>query len=50
VKENLNGKTIVVETCTSEKDRIAALEKWFGITLTEAEIKGIVGWRTELRG
>jgi arylamine N-acetyltransferase len=50
VKENLNGKTIIVETCTSEKDRIAALEKWFGITLTEAEIKGIVGWRTELRG
>jgi arylamine N-acetyltransferase len=50
VKENLEWKTVVVETCVSEKDRVAALEKWFGIRLTEAEIKGIEGWKTELRG
>jgi arylamine N-acetyltransferase len=50
VKENLGGKTIVVETCVTEKDRIAALGKWFGITLTEGEVGGIAGWRTELHG
>jgi arylamine N-acetyltransferase len=49
VKENLGGKTQVVETCTTEDDRIAALRGWFGIELTEVERKGIVGWRTELR-
>ena len=50
VKENLDGETIVVETCTGERDRIAALEKWFGISLTEAEIRGISGWKIELHG
>lgn len=50
VKENLGGKTSIVETCASEKDRIAALGKWFGISLTEREISGIVGWQTELHG
>ena len=49
VKENLGGKTQVVETCTTEDDRIAALGGWFGIELTEVERKGIGGWRTELR-
>lgn len=50
VKENLGGKTNVVATCSSEEDRIAALGKWFDITLTEEERRGIVGWRTELHG
>jgi arylamine N-acetyltransferase len=50
VKENLGGKTKVVATCFSEVDRIAALEEWFDIKLTEAERRGIVGWRTELHG
>jgi len=50
IKENLGGKTSIVETCVSEKDRIAALGKWFGISLTEVEKKGITGWKTELRG
>ena len=49
VKENLGGKTRVVETCASEDDRVAALGRWFGIELTEEERRGIVGWRTELR-
>jgi arylamine N-acetyltransferase len=50
VKENLGGRTKVVEECGAEEERVAALEKWFGITLTEEERKGIQGWPTELRG
>jgi len=50
IKENLGGKTSMVETCASEKERIAALEKWFDITLTEEEAGGIAGWKTELHG
>lgn len=48
IKENLGGKTKVVETFSSEDDRIDALKRWFNITLTERERKGIQGWRTEL--
>ncbi|TLD04205.1 arylamine N-acetyltransferase 2, partial [Venturia nashicola] len=50
VKENLGGKTNVVEACHIEDDRIAALQRWFGLELTEAERRGIVGWTTELHG
>jgi arylamine N-acetyltransferase len=50
VKENLGGKTKVVEDCTTEKQRLQALEKWFGMTFTEEEKAGIQGWGTELRG
>jgi arylamine N-acetyltransferase len=50
VKENLGGKTKVVEDCKTEADRLAALGKWFGITLTEEEKTGIQGWGTELKG
>jgi hypothetical protein len=39
-----------VATCSSEVERIAALEKWFDMKLTEAERRGIIGWRTELNG
>jgi arylamine N-acetyltransferase len=49
VKENLGGKTMVVEDCKTEKQRFHALHKWFGITLTEEEKAGIRGWVTELR-
>ena len=49
VKENLGGKTQVVETCTCEDDRVAALRRWFDIELTEEERRGIVGWKSELR-
>jgi len=34
----------------SEDDRVEALEKWFGIMLTPAERKGIVGLMSHLRG
>lgn len=48
VKENLGGKTSVVETCLTEEERVTALQKWFGIELTESEKEGIKGWQTEL--
>lgn len=48
VKENLGGKTKVVEVCESEEQRVRALEQWFGISLTESERAGIRGWQTEI--
>lgn len=50
VKENLGGKTRLVEDCRTEEQRIKALETWFGIALTEEEKSGIKGWGTELLG
>ena len=50
VKENLGGKTKVVQECTVEEERIGALEKWFGMRFTEEERLGIVGYVTELKG
>ena len=48
VKENMGGKTSVVETCRTEKERVEALRKFFGIDLTEEEQEGIKGLRTQL--
>ncbi|KAL6705111.1 hypothetical protein ACN47E_007370 [Coniothyrium glycines] len=50
VKENVGGKTSVVQDCQTEEERLEALKKWFGIVLTEEEKKGIRGWGTELKG
>jgi arylamine N-acetyltransferase len=50
VKENLGGRTSVVEDCKTEEERLGALEKWFGMRFTEEEKVGIRGWGTELRG
>jgi arylamine N-acetyltransferase len=49
VKENLGGRTQIVQVCRSEDERIEALEKWFGLKLTEEEKQGIKGWTTELK-
>ncbi|KAF2846245.1 cysteine proteinase [Plenodomus tracheiphilus IPT5] len=49
VKENLGGRTRVIQECATEEERVEALKKWFGITLTQEEREGIKGWRTELR-
>lgn len=48
VKRNMGGKTEVMEVCSNEAERIRALEKWFGITLTDEEVSGIKGYVTEL--
>lgn len=49
VKENLGGKTAVVEVCESEEQRVEALRKWFGITLSQEEKEGVRGWQTEIK-
>lgn len=49
VKENTGGKTRVVQECSTERERHEALEKWFGMRLSEEEKAGIVGHSTELR-
>ncbi|KAI9837734.1 MAG: hypothetical protein M1819_006668 [Sarea resinae] len=50
IKENTGGKTRVVQVCQTEKERVEALEKWFGIYLTEEQRRGIAGTRTEIVG
>jgi hypothetical protein len=49
VKENLGGKTKVVQECQTEAERVEALKTWFGIRLSEEEINSIRGWHTELK-
>jgi arylamine N-acetyltransferase len=49
IKENLGGRTQIVQVCKTEDERTEALEKWFGIRLTEEEKQGIRGWSTELK-
>lgn len=49
VKENLGGKTKIVEECKTEEDRVRVLKEWFGITLTAEEREGIKGSATELK-
>ncbi|KAI0199285.1 hypothetical protein F4808DRAFT_433255 [Astrocystis sublimbata] len=48
IKENLGGKTKVVAECKTEEERVAALQKYFDIRLTEEERGAVKGWRTEL--
>ena len=48
VKENLGGKTQLVQKLGSEAERIEALKKWFGLELTDEEKNGIRGHVTEL--
>ena len=49
VKENLGGRTEVVQECKDEEGRVRALREWFGLELTEEEIGGIKGYRTEIK-
>lgn len=50
IKRNMGGKTQVVQECKTEAERIDALKRYFGIRLTEEQIGGIKGTRTELEG
>lgn len=49
VKLNEGGKTRTVRTCESEAERVEALQKWFGISLSSEEVKGIRGYKTEIK-
>lgn len=48
VKENLGGRTRLVQECRTEGERVQALEEWFGLGLTEEETKAIEGFQTAL--
>ncbi|KAI1421034.1 hypothetical protein F5Y12DRAFT_770274 [Xylaria sp. FL1777] len=48
IKENLGGRTAVIHECKTDDDRVAALEKYFDLRLTEEEKSAIKGWRTAL--
>lgn len=50
IKENLGGKTVVVQTCTTEAERVQAIREWFGIELTDEERVAIKGHWSELKG
>ena len=49
VKENVGGKTRVVQECKTEEERVEALKHWFAIELTDEERKSIRGFITELK-
>jgi hypothetical protein len=49
VKENLGGKTKIVEECSTETDRVRVLKDWFGITLTQDEVQAITDTPTEIK-
>lgn len=49
VKRNMGGKTELVKQCKTEKERIEALEEYFGIYFTHEEQHGIKGFETELK-
>ncbi|KAJ8099010.1 arylamine N-acetyltransferase 1 [Lipomyces tetrasporus] len=48
VKRRIRGRTEVLDTLSSEEERVQALSQWFGITLSEEEINGIRGMTAEL--
>ncbi|TGJ82789.1 hypothetical protein E0Z10_g5970 [Xylaria hypoxylon] len=44
IKENLGGRTTVIHECKTDEERVAALEKYFDLRLTEEERSAIHGW------
>jgi arylamine N-acetyltransferase len=48
VKQNLGGKTSLLQTCKTENERIEVLKSVFDITLSDEERLGIKGRLTEL--
>jgi arylamine N-acetyltransferase len=48
VKENVGGKTTTIAVCETEAERVAALDKYFGVKLTEEEALSIRGWVSDL--
>ena len=50
VKRKIKGESETLVSCKNEGERVNALEKWFGLILTEDERRGIKGLVTELKG
>jgi arylamine N-acetyltransferase len=42
------GEAEVLLTCKSESERVEALEKWFGVVLSDEEKEGIKGFKSEI--
>jgi len=49
-RTKIDGKLELVEVFKKEEDRVAGLQKWFGIRISEQDKKEIVDLPTELRG
>lgn len=50
VKRRVRGKSEVLKVCKMERERVEALERWFGIDSGQEEVRGIKGMVTELQG
>jgi hypothetical protein len=48
VRKRVGHDITVLEKFTSEAQRVAGLEKWFGIVLTDEEKRGIQGLASEI--
>lgn len=48
VKQNMGGKTLLIRTCGTEKERVQVLEDVFGLRLSDAEREAIRGRLTRL--
>jgi len=48
VKRNMGDQTETVMVCRTECERVSALEKYFGITLTAEEKEGVKGRNVDL--
>jgi hypothetical protein len=47
-KKRIRDKKEVLAECSTEKERVAGLKKYFGISLTEKEQDSIIGTVTSL--
>lgn len=50
VRRRIRGESELLATLTTEEERVQALDKYFGIELSEPEVLGIHGMITELLG
>jgi arylamine N-acetyltransferase len=48
VKKRIKGESTVLALCTSEEERLKALDEFFGVKLSSAEKDGIRGMITEI--
>lgn len=50
VRRRINGESELLATLTTEEERVQALDKYFGVKLSEPEVLGIEGTTTQLLG